>query len=176
MSRKALRTLSKREAESKELTAGLFGESDRAAALIGATMLENALRELLESGMRHNLTNEEKRAIFVGEGFLSRFSSKIKLAYALNLITPQLRFDVDLVREIRNAFAHSVVPLEFETPEIKNVCSLLSFYVRKKYKPSPRDAYIQTIMYSYAWIIQKSFDDVSTDDHLDKSNLHISQT
>ena len=33
-----------------------------------------------------------------------------------------MRRDLDRLREIRNAFAHALFPLDFETPEINQAC------------------------------------------------------
>ena len=45
--------------------------------------------------------------LFKSDGALSSFNGNIDLAYAINLITSDLRYDLHVLRRIRNLFAHS---------------------------------------------------------------------
>ena len=47
------------------------------------------------------------------------------MAYALKLIGPISRADLDLIRLLRNEFAHSRKPFGFSTPPVKAVCDKL---------------------------------------------------
>jgi DNA-binding MltR family transcriptional regulator len=49
---------------------------------------------------------------------LGTFSSRIKIAYALGIIGGKSRHDLDIVGNIRNAFAHGMRDLAFDTKEI----------------------------------------------------------
>src|SRR5262249_41828781 len=49
-------------------------------------------------------------------------ASKVIVAYALQLIGPITRGDLDLVRFLRNEFAHSRIPFNFTTPEVRALC------------------------------------------------------
>jgi DNA-binding MltR family transcriptional regulator len=53
---------------------------------------------------------------------LSTLSSKIKLLYALGLTTKDGRNDLDLIRKIRNDFAHKLAGSTFNSDTIKDRC------------------------------------------------------
>jgi hypothetical protein len=72
--------------------------------------------------MRQDLNSRDRRQLFEFEGALGTFSSKIVVAYALRLIGPVTRADLDLIRFLRNEFAHSRIPFGFTTPEVRAVC------------------------------------------------------
>lgn len=103
------------------LEAELFGASDRAAALLYCSLVERALNQLVSSKMRSNLSSTDRREIF------ETFAKTISIAYALELIGPITRSDLDLIRFIRNQFAHSRLPLDFTIPEVRDVCAALQY-------------------------------------------------
>jgi hypothetical protein len=111
-------------ADSDELENEIRGQSDRAAVLISASILENALEIVLKSLMRR-LTRAEHQALFRGEAPLATFAAKTKLAYAFNVFGSATRRDLDTIREIRNAFAHSRIPFGFHTKELATLCEFL---------------------------------------------------
>lgn len=101
------------------------GASDRATAILCTSYLDNFLKVLIEDKLRKDLNSDDRGSIFGPDGFFGTFSSKIVICYALQLIGPVIRNDLNLMRVIRNSFAHSRVSLAFKTPEIKAVCDHL---------------------------------------------------
>ena len=73
---------------------------ERALVLVGAMLLERAIDELLSAYM------PGWEELSKGRDF--SFSMKIKLASAANICPPDLLKSADVVREIRNAFAHEL--------------------------------------------------------------------
>lgn len=63
--------------------------------------------------------------VFSYRGAAGSFGAKVQLAFALNLIGPTTRGDLDVIRELRNAFAHSRMPMDFELSAVREVCSHL---------------------------------------------------
>jgi hypothetical protein len=119
--------------EFKDFLAELSGSGHRAAALVAGAMLETDLTKVLKAQFAH-LTESEINDLFGSSGPLYSFSNKIKFAYALRLISSQFRDDLDVLREIRNAFAHSQRPLNFEIQEIGAMCRRLkSMDIEKGY-------------------------------------------
>ena len=98
--------------------------TDRAAALALGTLVEDALELALRRAMRP-LSRDEDDGLFGADAPAGTFSAKTKLAYALQLIDATARSDINYIREIRNAFAHTRMGLTFQTEEVKNVCFLL---------------------------------------------------
>lgn len=103
----------------------LYGASDRATVVMLGSMVEMSLRRLLTKLLRKDLNSTDQRRVFEFEGALGSFASKIVMAYALNLIGPITRSDLDLIRVLRNEFAHSRMSFGFITPEVKAVCDRL---------------------------------------------------
>lgn len=58
-------------------------------------------------------------------GPLSTFSAKIKMGYSLGLYNKLMRDELDLIRYIRNAFAHSWRKLDFESTAVVEGCACL---------------------------------------------------
>jgi hypothetical protein len=56
---------------------------------------------------------------------LSSLARKISMARALGIYGTKMRSDLNWIRHIRNAFAHSKIHLEFATKEIADACDQL---------------------------------------------------
>ncbi len=70
----------------------------------------------------------------------SEFDPKIRIAFALGLLGERARSDLSLIRTIRNAFGHSRMDLNFETPEIAEGCKHLTVTERSDYFVARFDA------------------------------------
>lgn len=100
----------------------LTGESDRGAVILSATSIEDTLEWALMVRMTPLQDDATTRnSVFGGDGFASTFASKTTLAYALGIIDKQTRDEINLIRDIRNACAHSRKPISFKLPELKAV-------------------------------------------------------
>ncbi len=111
------------------LLADLERESDRALVVIMAAVLEDALTLKLAQKMRP-FTGGKKGEndfdrMFSNNGPLATFSGKIAMAYRLDIIDEQTRGELDDIREMRNACAHSFFPISFDLPELARVCHRL---------------------------------------------------
>ncbi len=102
-----------------------FSGSDRATVVMFGSFVEANLERLLTSVMRSDLNSKDRKQLFEYEGAVGTFSSKIIMAYALGLIGPVTRSDLNSIRFLRNEFAHSRMPFDFQTPEAKAVCDQL---------------------------------------------------
>lgn len=103
----------------------LFGENDRATAVMMASITEMAIQNLLIKRLRNDLNSDERRVLFGQRGPLSTFSDKINMAYAVGAIGPLTRDDLHLIRTLRNEFAHSRKSFRFETAQVAPVCHAL---------------------------------------------------
>ena len=77
--------------------------------------------DLLKGAIKYrmvNLTSDDEEVLFSGFGPLATFSARIRIAYALGIVGKKTRHDLDLMREIRNAMAHSRRAIGFDTPEV----------------------------------------------------------
>ncbi len=103
--------------EEERQTRGFFrqlaSESDRGAALIGSSLLEDDLEQLLRSAMSPVADPKRVDSLFSGFAPLATFSAKISICYALGLIDENLFHDLEIIRKIRNRFAHDPTNKEF---------------------------------------------------------------
>jgi hypothetical protein len=60
-----------------------------------------------------------------GKGKYGTFDKKIKAAFDLDLMGVDTRHNLEIVRSVRNAFAHSMTDVRFTTPAIKAACDLI---------------------------------------------------
>jgi DNA-binding MltR family transcriptional regulator len=80
-------------------------ESDRGLVLSMSAFMEDSLGLVLKKYLKSVATTNE-----LIEGFnapLGTFSARAKLAYSLGLISEKQYKDINLIRKIRNEFAHS---------------------------------------------------------------------
>jgi len=94
-------------------------ETDRAAAVLAGgyldAFMEAALRSVLVAGARLD-------GLFEAQGPLRSFGSKIAFAAALGLVTDALARDMDLIRKVRNHFAHHIWDASFDSAPVSNWC------------------------------------------------------
>ena len=110
---RAAPNLAEQMAASEVLTRG----SPLAAAVVGGAIVEYRLEENLRRRLK--LTNDKIwRTLTADAGPLSTFHQKITLAFALKLFDEEFREALVVLKNIRNAFAHSKILYSFETNEI----------------------------------------------------------
>jgi len=98
-------------------------ESDRGAVLVAGTILDERLKDILKSFL-----SDTKSTVDLLEGFnapLGTFSARITACFSLGLIQKNEFEELNLIRKIRNEFAHTWDNTTFETDSIKDLCSKL---------------------------------------------------
>jgi DNA-binding MltR family transcriptional regulator len=103
----------------------VYGGNDRSTIVMLSAMVETCLEIFLRNKARPTLNSDDTRLLFDLRGPLGDFSSKIFVAYAFNLFGPETRHDLDLIRTLRNGFAHSRKSFGFVTNEVSEVCQKL---------------------------------------------------
>jgi hypothetical protein len=120
-------------------------QSARAAAILAATGVEDALEFAISSRLK--LNNDDYNGLFRGEGPLSSFAAKIKIGHALQLYGSETRADLDCIRDIRNVFAHTKEIVDFRAPLVAQACSDLKALDRGKKRDrriKPRSRFVRT--------------------------------
>lgn len=102
----------------------MLNDGARGCVLAGTSFIEDVLRGAIAFRFGH-LSAKEMRDLFEGTAPLSTYSAKIKMAYAMGIIGKRTRHDLEKLRELRNAFAHSTRHLTFNLPEISNIVGSL---------------------------------------------------
>jgi mannitol operon repressor len=111
------------DAQLSQTFAEVFGQTDRASAIVAAALLEEVLERLLLAFILEHDT--AKRDLVDGMAPLSTLSAKINASFHLGLISEAQFEDLKIIKDVRNDFAHSFEPITFETPRIKDRCMRL---------------------------------------------------
>ena len=124
---KKRRYASKAVADLLDLQKELEGASDRAFVILWAARLDEQLRLTLPHKMRSPISKGATDKIFADGGPLYTFSAKILMGYAIELYGLKTLHDLEIIRQLRNEFAHSTKSLTFSTKEVIAVCNTLFF-------------------------------------------------
>ena len=112
--------------------------------------MENRLGALIESFLLEK-PKLIKRLLKGPLAPLSTFYSRTLTAYLLGLISEDEKNDLDIIRSIRNDFAHSHKALEFSSPTISNKISklrvplLVPSNIKNAGSATPRQLFIDTV-------------------------------
>ena len=95
-------------------------ESERGQALVSAAFIENFLERIIRAFLIEGKSTDR---LFDGANApLGTFSARISMTHALGLISDDERSDCDIVRSIRNDFAHNF-KTTYEDQSIKDQCA-----------------------------------------------------
>jgi hypothetical protein len=97
---------------------------DRGVAILLATNVENILRIAIRRWLQ--ISDDLRREVFIGQQApASSFSGKIIIAHAIGMFGHATRVNLDIIRVVRNAFAHARRPIKFTDPAIIKLCEFL---------------------------------------------------
>jgi len=100
----------------------LASENERACAIVGAAMLDEALRQRLTNFL---LEDEPIVEDLFEQGPLHDLFARTEMAYCLGLISKVHRDDLHAIRKVRNIFAHRLHNASFADPEVVGWCNRL---------------------------------------------------
>src|SRR6478736_2369671 len=81
-------------------------DGSRGSVSLAGTLVEDSLRALLISRMAPGVEKDEPKDLFGPMKPLSSFSAKIRMGFALKLYGERTFHDLELLRKLRNLFAH----------------------------------------------------------------------
>jgi mannitol operon repressor len=97
--------------------------SDRVAAILGAALVESELRNLIRIALKDksdvNALMEDRSAP------LSTFSARTLVGKAFGLFDASLANEMDVIRSVRNDFAHALLSINFDHPIVVARCNKL---------------------------------------------------
>ena len=104
-----------------EFMSAFSKETDRGSAILGAAVLDEKLREILS----HTLKDcKQAKSLLREGGAISSFSARLDLAISLGLIDNKEYETCNVVRKIRNKFAHEFDhDLSFTNQSVKDHCN-----------------------------------------------------
>jgi DNA-binding MltR family transcriptional regulator len=121
---KSLRKFSKERIlgiDATNLHSELMEESDRASVILITGLVEEALIHRIFKNLCFTPTETETDRLFRFEGPLGTFSAKAEIACAFGFIEDSTFNQINTMRELRNAFAHSKSKLSFSDEILINV-------------------------------------------------------
>jgi len=102
-----------------------------------AAYLDNCLAELFLQLSKH--PKEIGERLLAESRPLGAFGPKIDLAWSLGWISDEAYHDLNVIRRIRNEFAHDTAELSFTTPPIDQMCKSLRLPNSRKSDPRMTD-------------------------------------
>ena len=134
-----------------------FGkETDRAAVIVAASMLDELLRTLLIAKLVPVSSSADE--LFDGANApLGTFSSRIEMAYRTSLISVKFARDLHLIRRVRNDFAHNIHGASFDDTRVRQRIAALDnsngIFARSPITsskmPTPREHFLEGV----AWML-----------------------
>jgi hypothetical protein len=108
----------------KAFNSSLSEESDRARVIVVACWIEEFLKvKLMNKFSKGNA--EARKALFSENGPFATFSAKINAAFCAGWIDSDVYHDIQVIRKLRNVFAHSYNPVSLEEEETRNLIQSL---------------------------------------------------
>ncbi len=107
-------------------------ESDRGAALVAASMLDERLHEVLSNFFVHSPASHDLLSGYNAP--LGSFSSRASAAMALGLIQENEFKEITLIRKIRNEFGHGWQTISFESGRVADFCRQLPWLGPAEYE------------------------------------------
>ena len=126
------------------------GESDRAAAILGAAFIDEQLRFLLETFL---IDDSESKNLL--DTAIRGIAVRTKTVFCLGFLSPLEYRDTWHIIDIRNRFAHRLHGLTFKDPEIMAQCDSLelpSKIIPSNWKATSRDKYVISTQQISTWI------------------------
>jgi hypothetical protein len=99
---------------------------DRTTAILVATLVEKSLIGPAAQALRIVSQEEIKKHFWASEALFPDFGAKIKIVRLLGLIGPKTTANLEVIRLVRNAFAHSMADIYFTTHEVETACAQLT--------------------------------------------------
>ncbi len=100
---------------------------DRDRAIVLSAIAENHLTSLLQLLMRRN-EKDISQQLFNPSGPLGPFGTKLRVAYMLRILPPDIYKDLITVSKIRNKFAHDLSIKSFDDQKITNWVKSMHHY------------------------------------------------
>lgn len=110
-------------ADVQKFTISLIKESERAVVIIAAARLDSDLETLLKNLLIPHPGGNDP--LFDNDKPLGTFSAKIAMAYRLGAIDNDFEHALQMVRKIRNDFAHQIDTESLSTPAQKSRLAIL---------------------------------------------------
>jgi len=130
-------------------------ETDRGASILAGSMLDQKLKDILfdfliDCGQTKDLLNGNNAPI-------GTFSSRLNLSYSLGLISDYEYHDCNIIRKIRNDFAHKFeIEFSFTDQRVSSLCWNLKADTpgdKESFKDKPRQLFVNGVIILYMHLL-----------------------
>lgn len=128
----------------------IMQESDRGSAIMAGALVEESLTIAIRAFIVDPGETTAKTWFDSPSAPFGNFAAKIKLGRALAIYGENLETRLNLIKDIRNAFAHSSIPLDFEHPTLAAACVHLNADPEKF-----KDKHARILFWSYCLAVSK---------------------
>ena len=128
-------------------------ESDRGCSLLSVSFLDLQIEKVLKKKLIGNKKHLDK--VFDFNGALGTLSNKLDLSYSLGIISKTEYDDINIIRKIRNDFAHSYDDIDFDSPKIVSLINNLNLNPRPNFATN-RQKFTSTLFFIIG-ILQHSY-------------------
>lgn len=132
-------------------------ETDRGASILAASLLDQKLKDILQ-----DFLIDCKSTKNLLEGFnapIGTFSSRQNLAYSLGLISDYEFHDCEIIRKIRNEFAHKFeLEFSFTDSKVSSLCNNLKAPTpgdKSEFKDKPRFLFVNGVTMLYTNLLYR---------------------
>jgi hypothetical protein len=142
--------------EGQRLFDRMADESDRGFAIMAASFAETGLLWAILRRLPDGGPDVRSQTFEAAGAPLASFSAKIIMGRALGVYGPVIAKELNQVRTLRNAFAHSLKPIDFSHPTIVRETAKLSLLGYSSALPqhdTPRNRYKLATSYLYATLM-----------------------
>jgi hypothetical protein len=116
----------------KAFSTSLSEESDRARVIVVACWIEEFLKvRLMNEFSKGNA--DARKALFSENGPFATFSAKINAAFCAGWIDKDVHHDIQVIRKLRNVFAHSYNPVSLDDGKTRDLIQSLRVPRRQFY-------------------------------------------
>jgi hypothetical protein len=110
-----------------DFAAELKRETDRGLPLVAAALIDAKLEEILAAFFCEG--RELDGLLDGGNAPLASFSARAQTCFALGLIDDYEFSEINLVRKVRNEFAHARHGLSFSNAKVRGLCATLTSHI-----------------------------------------------
>jgi hypothetical protein len=110
-------------------------QSPRTVAIVGAAIIEDTLAQILSERLPRN--GETKKELFKANGALGNLDAKVKVVYAMGLLSKPAFNDLTKIAEVRNKFAHRLDIADFGHAEVRPLCFELKLIEKHLFPVGP---------------------------------------
>ena len=132
-------------------------ETDRGAALVGAALIDQKLSDTLRAFIVKSKVAKE--LLDGGTAPLGTFSARIKAVFAMGLIDDHEFAECNLIRKVRNEFAHRAHGTTFADAKISALCDRLQSDLpggREAFAGNPRGMFINAVVLTVTRLTYRS--------------------